>query len=619
MKYQQPYGTPADSPYINGDPSIGRQGSIPPAAAFEEPQRELQSLIAYSGFTPSDDDLEQVTRAVRQGVNYVEAVMVDDNPNSLSCTTDPPLQERRPGLMMRVLIPADITGPAAINFDGTGFADIVRANGAALVEGDLRANQVAVLVCDHGSTKWQIANFQGFTSSSTEINTYTLSIPYTVDLSVTPNTITANFSPPITGALVAGGNGGELLVKLANDVTGPTFISVNGSAPIRVLRSDLTDLQTGDGNAGQILWMLFDGTAYQLGTNRVTSDIINTHVTFTVHGAGANFADLNTAMEYLRKYKITPAGLVTLLIAPGQFIYNGTGPTIIHPNGDRIEIVGATMSASLPATDAGYALTGNSSGSRSSNTSTNLTMLRTKFATELRFTNGASFDIRGNLGKIDGILATSDGSDVSAIRTYGPALVSNFGSPNGIAAVGAGRHGLEIGQGATVQVINAGTVVCLGNSMDGIHSNAGGVFFAGDPRNGTCGPPMAGTSAVLVLSNASNGMEALVGCVNAIWSGNFFCECNGSCGVFSDGAQTIMTPNSGRIWKNGLYGVAATDEGKVEADFLDFGSGGNANGIATAFANYAASVTVYGCTNVGPMSPTANTVGNYNSIVIHEA
>ena len=35
MKYNPPYGiTDPDGPYINGDPSIGRAGSIPPAESM---------------------------------------------------------------------------------------------------------------------------------------------------------------------------------------------------------------------------------------------------------------------------------------------------------------------------------------------------------------------------------------------------------------------------------------------------------------------------------------------------------------------------------------------------------------------------------------------------------
>ena len=46
MKYNQPYGiTDPEAPYINGDPSIGRQGSIIPAAAVEFPQRDIISAI----------------------------------------------------------------------------------------------------------------------------------------------------------------------------------------------------------------------------------------------------------------------------------------------------------------------------------------------------------------------------------------------------------------------------------------------------------------------------------------------------------------------------------------------------------------------------------------------
>ena len=63
MRYQPPYGvSDRTRPYINGDPSHGRQGSIPPAAAFEQPQRELVGLIAKSGFTPSDTNLLQLAR-----------------------------------------------------------------------------------------------------------------------------------------------------------------------------------------------------------------------------------------------------------------------------------------------------------------------------------------------------------------------------------------------------------------------------------------------------------------------------------------------------------------------------------------------------------------------------
>ena len=45
MLYNQPYGKPpevtwGDTPYINGNPSTGTPGSIPPAASIEYPHNE---------------------------------------------------------------------------------------------------------------------------------------------------------------------------------------------------------------------------------------------------------------------------------------------------------------------------------------------------------------------------------------------------------------------------------------------------------------------------------------------------------------------------------------------------------------------------------------------------
>ena len=74
MKYQPPYGFENDptAHYINGDPSIGRAGSIPPAASIEYPMREIVAAIHYAGLSPSDFDLTQAVKAVRCGrLNYM--------------------------------------------------------------------------------------------------------------------------------------------------------------------------------------------------------------------------------------------------------------------------------------------------------------------------------------------------------------------------------------------------------------------------------------------------------------------------------------------------------------------------------------------------------------------
>jgi hypothetical protein len=262
MKYVQPYGLPdygagEGQPYVNGDPTIGLEGSIPPAAAFEHPQRELVSLIKNTGFTPDDDDLEQVSRGVRQQLNFAVATFVPGSPNALSVTLDPPLDQYRAGLVLRVKCPVNNTGPSTLNVNALGARQIVRSNGAATSADDLQAGMVVALV-DDGS-RWQIINFQGFTSDVTNVNTYIVDIPYTVDTGTT-NHIVAPFAPAITSTPA----GKLVLVKVLNANTGPVDIVVN-AMPVRpVIRCSLIPLPPADIIPGQIIALVYDGTSWQM-------------------------------------------------------------------------------------------------------------------------------------------------------------------------------------------------------------------------------------------------------------------------------------------------------------------------------------------------------------------
>ena len=89
MKYNPPYGvSDPNAPYINGDPSIGRAGSIPPAESIEYPQREIVSLIADVGLSsPNNNDLAQMSAATR----FMRPQFVLDvgTPNHIKVTLDP--------------------------------------------------------------------------------------------------------------------------------------------------------------------------------------------------------------------------------------------------------------------------------------------------------------------------------------------------------------------------------------------------------------------------------------------------------------------------------------------------------------------------------------------------
>lgn len=65
MKYTQPLNeTNPNASYVNADPAQGKQGSIIPAGAIENPQREIVNAITAAGLTPSESDNTQLVQAI---------------------------------------------------------------------------------------------------------------------------------------------------------------------------------------------------------------------------------------------------------------------------------------------------------------------------------------------------------------------------------------------------------------------------------------------------------------------------------------------------------------------------------------------------------------------------
>ena len=255
MKYIPPYGAPGvDDEYINGDPSIARQGSIIPANAVEFPQREIVNTISQNGFVPDNNDLEQLTRATqRQFVNFC----VDTgSANALSVALSPVLQAYRQGLPLRVLVKTTNTGPTTINVNGLGGRAVVRANGTQLVADDLRAGMVALLVDD--GTRFQIVNFQGAVGGGA-VNNYTIDIPYVQDTG-TANNIIAPFTPVITSVVP----GDVILVRVAATNTSAVTIAVNSIAAHPVRRQDGQPFLANDILAGEIILLVKNLTYWQM-------------------------------------------------------------------------------------------------------------------------------------------------------------------------------------------------------------------------------------------------------------------------------------------------------------------------------------------------------------------
>jgi len=69
VKYQSPVtgsNQGANGEYIDGDPSTGTEGSVPPADAIEHPQREIVEVLTQLGLTPEKTDLTQLWQAVEK-------------------------------------------------------------------------------------------------------------------------------------------------------------------------------------------------------------------------------------------------------------------------------------------------------------------------------------------------------------------------------------------------------------------------------------------------------------------------------------------------------------------------------------------------------------------------
>jgi len=238
MRYQQPYGvTDPNAPYINGDPSIGRMGSIPPAAAFEQPMREIVNMITLSGGTPTDADLQQLAKAVQsQRVNYATDVGTQ-NAMVVACTPPWPASTAYPpGFMVRVkVLHANISDVSHTTYTldaGGGPFPVVRPDGSFPQTGDCPAGAIIEYISD--GTRFQIGS--GMLGGGGAGSVTYVKIPYAADTSVTVNLVTVAFTPAIT----APSTGDIVLIKINNSVTGATQIAVNAIPLKNVTKNDTT-------------------------------------------------------------------------------------------------------------------------------------------------------------------------------------------------------------------------------------------------------------------------------------------------------------------------------------------------------------------------------------------
>jgi hypothetical protein len=155
MKYVQPFGiSDPNAPYINGDPSTGTAGSIPPAASIEYPQREIVNLIADAGrASPDNSDLHQLARAVQSNL----LVSTDDGgtANQYQVTLIPAPGSYYKYMQIICKIANANSGPTRLNVNAMGPKPVLHVDGAELSAGELKANSITCF--EYDGTNFQLA------------------------------------------------------------------------------------------------------------------------------------------------------------------------------------------------------------------------------------------------------------------------------------------------------------------------------------------------------------------------------------------------------------------------------------------------------------------------------
>lgn len=241
-------------------------------------------------------------------VNAVKVLASVAGTNTITGSMTPDLGSYSAGMWV-VFTPANtITGAATLNIDSLGALDIQKANGDALVSGDLVAGIPALLVLDSGADDWILINPQ--TLHGTAV---------TVDNAVTGGSLSISGAATINGVLTTD--------NTTSDEPGFKGMPVNNQSGGGNYTCVLTD-------AGKTVY--FDGSAtgtqFTIPANGSVAYPVGTVLTFLNTKATSVTIAITTDTLYLAGVGTTGSrtlasfGLATALkIASTSWIISGTG------------------------------------------------------------------------------------------------------------------------------------------------------------------------------------------------------------------------------------------------------------------------------------------------------
>jgi hypothetical protein len=374
---------------------------------------------------------------------------------------------------------------------------------------------------------------------------------------------------------------------------------------------------------GDELVFQYNGTAFVCQTP-INQAVINTTQTFNVYAAPVagtiNFPNIIAGIDWLSKRRVAHPGYVTLLGAAGnggsRFTEAGT-LFLDHPDGARISILGATM-IGTPPVNADWTVTSSSAPDRASDATINLTMLRTKFATEVYIPGGVNGVVISSTNiTVDRLLLVGDltsvgtgGNGIVAISTWsvGSVVMHNWGSQGYVGFLGSFQ-------------ISAGSTFVASYCQTGGFNNLQGsqILYSGRMGAYGCNGP-AITNAGQIFQNGAGG--------------NIHCICNAgdavqnvAGGYFGSGVNSIFSSNGGNglnntlgsanvagsnFNSNALWGIITSFGGGINA----LGCTVNSNGSGPVSASYGATVALTGSAYTGSTSPPVNTNGNGNAYIV---
>jgi hypothetical protein len=486
----------------------------------------------------------------------------------------------------------------------------------ASVLGQMIVNRVGIDATDDGNVPGLLANVERGIAAMIDPSRY-------AEDSGQINTVVATLSPApvaLTPFLSV-----RIRIQYANTATAPT-LNLNGFGPLTIVRQDGSPLAAGDLKANRIVNFVYDRVAnvWRIGgpadSDLLGATYISAPTTKTVGGAGADFANLNLALAWLSNYRISATGSVTFLLGVGQFVYSGTAATIFfqHPDGRRVAIQAQALAGSQPVGST-LAYTGNTASARAADTATDLVTLRAVYKTEIVLQSGAYFFGTGNLGNLQDILITSDGTagaDCCLWNLGGVTLTR-------MAFVGAGGRGFACYE---TFVNTAGLIYGIGNGVQNfsIQSASAVAQFSG--------------SSFIAMSGGGIGIQVAFASFSGVTgTGTVYVRGNNGDGVQGYGAQINLSSTS-TSGNNIGAGYAGYDSGALNA----IGSAANNNGASgyvangvvkmdatnttgagnTGFGYYSAGqsfITRSGgtCTGAqGAASPAVGSAGNGNATII---